>query len=272
MINFIANNVWRCHLNSVSRVFEAKHESGEEISCHLSQPEARLLERMLNTAEKPVSRKDLSDFAWGGRAVAPGSLNHAIFNLRNAFGPKEGHKVILTVPKIGYKIRAKLLGDLPNAQPRPLLDQDAHCLDELPAAAPVSSAPEPARGRRWTTKQRFCALTLAVVVNLGLALATYQWIQYRLDTRIPALDYAPVGESATTHFFAQRALANDSHLRQAISALLANPASLQPSRPFVYINEASGNGHYSYFLCERSITSGDGRCGAFVIESGGNES
>lgn len=271
MINFIANNVWRCHLNSVSRVFEAKHEEGEAISSHLSQPEARLLERLLSTAGEPVGRKELSDFAWGGRPVASGSLNHAIFNLRNAFGPKEGHKVILTVPKNGYKIHAELLSDLPSAPPHHL-KEDASNLDEMPDHLPASSAPAPAGHPRWTAKQRFCAVAIAVAANLGLALATYQWVQHRLDTRFPMLDYTPVKDSATTHFFAEQSLPNDQRLGQAIDAILANPASLQPPRPYVYINEASSSGHYSYFLCERSITSGDARCGAYVIESGGSGS
>lgn len=94
MIQFIANDTWRCQLNPVSRILEAQHAEGEEISSHLSQPEARLLELLLRNANAPVERKHLTDFAWGGRPVAPGSLNHAIFNLRNAFGNREGQALL----------------------------------------------------------------------------------------------------------------------------------------------------------------------------------
>lgn len=232
-------------MNCVSRIFETTRSDGRENACHLSQPEARLLERLLREANQPVPRKTLTDFAWGGRPVAAGSLNHAIFNLRNAFGPEEGHKIILTVPNKGYCIRARLLEDPRQAKP-----------------APEASAQPDHGGGRLRCRQ----VLLPLAVNLALVLALHAWLG-RAPGNLPLLTYAPQGDPTTTRIFAERSLPGGERLAAALGMLAANPASFDPPRPFVYINSNGENGQYTYFLCDRSIALESALCGAYVIES-----
>ncbi|WP_371368712.1 transcriptional regulator [Pseudomonas sp. QL9] len=257
-MQFIANNVWKCQLNSVSRVFEARHPQGPQVSCHLSQPEVRLLEKLLENANTPVARQALIDFAWGGRPVASGSLNHAIFNLRNAFGQGEGHKVIQTVPNKGYKIRAILLNGLPGF----MLAEEEELATPQEQIAPAASAPPP-----WTPRISRKCLALLLAINVGLALATYWVIERKVDTTIPTLSYAPLKKTGDTEYFTRQSLPQDERLAKAVDALAANPSALSSSRPFVYINAATSTGQYSYFLCDRAITENAANCGAYVIES-----
>lgn len=225
-MQFIANNLWKCQLNSVSRVFEAKHSQGAQVSCHLSQPEVRLLEKLLENANTPVTRQALIDFAWGGRPVASGSLNHAIFNLRNAFGQGEGHKVIQTVPNKGYKIRAVLLNGLPGF----MHAEDEELATPQEQIAPAASAPPP-----WTPRISRKSLALLLAINVGLALATYWVIERKVDSTIPTLSYAPLKKTGDTEYFTRQSLPQDERLAKAVDALVANPSALSSSRPFVYI-------------------------------------
>lgn len=258
-MQFIANNRWKCQLNSVSRIFEATDSEGTNISCHFSQPEIRLFERLLASANSPVARKDLTEFAWGGRPVASGSLNHAIFNLRNAFGQGEGHQVIQTVPNRGYKICAVPLDTASELAPEPAAEpfEEADRDEERRVPGPPG----------WMTKFRGKTLALLLALNAGLTVATYLVIERKSETTFPTLAYAPLSNADGTQYFASRSLPNDDRLASAVDALAAHPSSLSPSRPFVYINSATRNGQYGYFLCDKSLTANSPNCAAYVIES-----
>lgn len=76
---------------------------GESRSFTLAYAETRLLQLLLVQPGAIRSRNEIMDFAWEGRVVTAGSLNQAIFTLRNLINDGRDHELLQTVPRRGYR-------------------------------------------------------------------------------------------------------------------------------------------------------------------------
>jgi serine/threonine protein kinase/DNA-binding winged helix-turn-helix (wHTH) protein len=83
-------------------------ESSRELRAHGAALEMEprpleLLYQLLLHAGEVVTREELLESVWPGVVVVEGSLSTAVSKLRKAFGEENG-SIILTVPRIGYRI------------------------------------------------------------------------------------------------------------------------------------------------------------------------
>lgn len=77
-----------------------------------------LLLMLVRHAGQVVRRADLIDAIWGGAAGSDQSLTSAISALRKALGETKDDRVILTVPKIGYRLVAEPFYTARGEEPR----------------------------------------------------------------------------------------------------------------------------------------------------------
>ena len=83
--------------------------SGEPRAVTLSYSESRLLQLLLDNPGETRSRNEIMEYAWDNRVVAAGSLNQAIFTLRNLIDDGTDHELLQTVPRRGYRFNAQYL-------------------------------------------------------------------------------------------------------------------------------------------------------------------
>lgn len=266
MIEFTANGNWECRLNTASRQLETRQGDGMEVSCQLSQPEVRLLQLLLSEPGTVRSRDDLIKFAWGRRPVTQNSLNHAIFNLRQAFGPRDGREIIVTVPNEGYLVHARLLGEISVAE-EPAATEAAAEPPPAQATYPEPIPPQPTRrprGLRLSPGGRKARLLLSLPV-LNLAIVGVLWL-LPVKQDAPLVDYQVIGEAQGLTFHAQRATPLDaSQLEREIQLFLEHPPQSGKGRRFVYLNGTGAPGQHYYFVCQVEIQAAAPNCGAYAV-------
>ncbi len=89
--------------------------SGEPRTVTISYSESRLLQLLLDSPGETRSRNEIMEYAWDNRVVAAGSLNQAIFTLRNLIDDGTDHELLQTVPRRGYRFNVQYLA----AEPAP---------------------------------------------------------------------------------------------------------------------------------------------------------
>ncbi|WPN45192.1 MULTISPECIES: winged helix-turn-helix domain-containing protein [unclassified Pseudomonas] len=75
---------------------------GEIQNSTLGRAESRLLDLLLMEPGQTKSREEIIDYTWNDRVVASGSLNQAVFSLRNILNDNRDHEILMTVPRRGY--------------------------------------------------------------------------------------------------------------------------------------------------------------------------
>lgn len=126
-----------------------------------------LLHALLIRAGEVVTKEELLDIVWPGVSVVEASLPTAIAKLRRALGDdRSATPIILTVPRIGYRLAAPVT-----------LDEG----EAVAASAPPSVAVPSSRGYRLT------ATSLLLVAALGAAVAGvgHAWTSRPLPARSP---------------------------------------------------------------------------------------
>ncbi|WP_435608079.1 winged helix-turn-helix domain-containing protein [Pseudomonas knackmussii] len=258
MIRFVAIDLWDCSLDPVERLLRGSRQDGATLSCNLSKPEYRLLQQLLMASGTPVSRDDLTGHAWDGRPVTAGSLSNAVFNLRQAFGAEDGHKVIRTVPSQGYRIEARVLDGLA-LQPA------------IPAEGPEAPAMEQAPGA--TTKRPWSrgwvpALVAVALVNLG---AVFWYAQLRAIPSLPQtphrLTYEYLADIGERRFFTQVSpLPASDWTERALKAFVDYPPQRGADKHYVYLNRGDSDDELSFFLCQNSLDAAPPNCSTYVIQ------
>ncbi|WP_160286290.1 winged helix-turn-helix domain-containing protein [Pseudomonas knackmussii] len=261
MIEFTAHDNWECRLNTATRKLDARHAEGAEISCQLSQPEVRLLQLLLSEPGTVRNRDELIKFAWGRRPVTQNSLNHAIFNLRQAFGPRDGREIIVTVPNEGYRIQARLVG---SPQALAALEEPVADAQEPLIHPPTSWLPTLRPTWRLPRLKRLPLLLL--LANLGLAGITAGLLARQSAPAPQLIRYAYLKDVADLHFHVQEPSTRAGrNLDEEIRALLLAPPELGKGKPYIYINDTPSERQHSYFLCRQPIESSAPDCMAYVI-------
>nr|WP_180204678.1 winged helix-turn-helix domain-containing protein [Pseudomonas sp. SbOxS1]NYU04672.1 DNA-binding protein [Pseudomonas sp. SbOxS1] len=144
---------------------------GEVQSTTIGRAESRLLDLLLMEPGQTKSREEIIDYTWNDRVVASGSLNQAVFSLRNLLNDSRDHEIVMTVPRRGYCFNRLYVvdahTDLPTssdeAMPAPATEEPApQGNDDLPVPAAIT------RTSTYITK----AQLIGYVVTLGVCAFT----------------------------------------------------------------------------------------------------
>jgi cholera toxin transcriptional activator len=84
-------------------VLSITSKQGEISRSTLGGAESRLLSLLLSDPGATKSRSEIEKYVWGDRVVASGSLNQAIFTLRNILSDSRDHEILMTIPRRGYQ-------------------------------------------------------------------------------------------------------------------------------------------------------------------------
>lgn len=153
--------------------------SGDPRAVTLSYSESRLLQLLLDSPGETRSRNEIMEYAWDNRVVAAGSLNQAIFTLRNLIEDGTDHELLQTVPRRGYRFNAQYVVD-DSAPESAAAVADAPTANEPVESVPAAAAPITARENRLARLLRspkllvpaygamFCLLALVALYRLGV--------------------------------------------------------------------------------------------------------
>ncbi|MNQ82331.1 DNA-binding transcriptional activator CadC [compost metagenome] len=84
------------------------------------------------------NRDEIIEHAWNDRVVASGSLNQAIFSLRNSLNDGRDHEIVMTVPRRGYQFNQNHIIDLQAELATPPESQQPTPTDDVEISAPVA--------------------------------------------------------------------------------------------------------------------------------------
>ncbi|MFZ6048894.1 transcriptional regulator [Pseudomonas sp. CR3202] len=124
-------------------------DSGEPRAVTISYSESRLLQLLLDSPGETRSRNEIMEYAWDNRVVAAGSLNQAIFTLRNLIDDGTDHELLQTVPRRGYRFNAQYLAAEPESasvSASAVADAPVGRVEE--AGQPIADVPPITRGQR----------------------------------------------------------------------------------------------------------------------------
>lgn len=108
---FLLKNGDTATLDAATNQLSFGPQGGEVNSVTLAYAESRLLQLLLLEPGEIKSRNEIMEFAWDNRVVAAGSLNQAIFTLRNLINDGRDHDLLQTVPRRGYRFNASYVVD-----------------------------------------------------------------------------------------------------------------------------------------------------------------
>ncbi|UCO99800.1 winged helix-turn-helix domain-containing protein [Metapseudomonas lalkuanensis] len=153
--------------------------SGDPRAVTLSYSESRLLQLLLDSPGDTRSRNEIMEYAWDNRVVAAGSLNQAIFTLRNLIEDGTDHELLQTVPRRGYRFNAQYVVDESTLACAAAI-ADAPTANEQVDAVPAAAAPTTVRESRLARLLRSpkllvpaygamcCLLALVALYRLGV--------------------------------------------------------------------------------------------------------
>ncbi len=128
--------------NGALAIFDPEHSLlsittplGEVQATTLGRAESRLLALLLAAPGVTKSRDEIIDYAWNDRVVASGSLNQAIFSLRNSLCDGRDHDIVMTIPRRGYRFNKLYIVEPPNVQATPPENEQPVLLGEVEGEA-----------------------------------------------------------------------------------------------------------------------------------------
>ena len=142
---------------------------GDVQSSTIGRAESRLLDLLLMEPGQTKSREEIIDYTWNDRVVASGSLNQAVFSLRNLLNDSRDHEILMTVPRRGYCFNRQYVVDAQTDLPVPAeeaVQPSAPVTEEL---APADIQPAPLRpGKTTQSTYMTKALSVGYVLTLGV--------------------------------------------------------------------------------------------------------
>jgi cholera toxin transcriptional activator len=143
---------------------------GDVQSSTIGRAESRLLDLLLMEPGQTKSRDEIIDYTWNDRVVASGSLNQAVFSLRNLLNDSRDHEILMTVPRRGYCFNRQYVVEAQTDLPVPTEEAaqpSAPVIEELVAPAEVEPVPLPS-GNITQSTYMTKALSVAYVLTLGV--------------------------------------------------------------------------------------------------------
>ena len=92
-------------------------QNGEINRCSLGSAESRLLSLLLREPGVTKSHTEIFEYVWDNRIVASGSLNRAVFSLRNALNDSREQEIVMTVRRRGYRFNRSYLLEMGSSTP-----------------------------------------------------------------------------------------------------------------------------------------------------------
>jgi cholera toxin transcriptional activator len=162
---------------------------GEVQSTTIGRAESRLLDLLLMEPGQTKSREEIIDYTWNDRVVASGSLNQAVFSLRNILNDSRDHEILMTVPRRGYCFNRLYVVEVPTELPTP--SEDATQTPALGIEEPAPNRPDdlavPSKKSRTST-----FLTKAQVVGYVLTLAVCAYTGFHSGFDTPKMEVSSV--------------------------------------------------------------------------------
>ena len=201
--------------------FEVWFDSGElrraGVKIRIQQQPLKLLQILLESPGKVVSREDLRNRLWINESFGDfdQAVNIAVGKLRHALGDSaENPSYIETLPKRGYRFIAEVSivnsdgwsGGQASGSPAPSgrisgsSDLDLDQPDAMVAVAAVTDVPA---GRRWTARRIAFSTSLALGLSILAVLLIVHWL--RRPTGIRSLAVLPLdnfSDDASQNYFA----------------------------------------------------------------------
>lgn len=148
---------------------------GEVQSSTIGRAESRLLDLLLMEPGQTKSREEIIDYTWNDRVVASGSLNQAVFSLRNILNDSRDHEILMTVPRRGYCFNRLYVVDAQADLPTPPEEDAQPPVPAIEALAPDGNDDHPVslpseKTRKSTYLSR--AQLLGYVLTLGVCAYT----------------------------------------------------------------------------------------------------
>ncbi|MCO2278103.1 hypothetical protein FA378_26760 [Pseudomonas aeruginosa] len=243
-----------------SRRIDIFEESGKSHSTYVSLPEARVLELLLRSPGKTISREVLIKYAWAGRPVTAGSLSQAVLNLRKAFGYHGANDAITTVPRVGYKIVATLQhddteGGLP-FEDKPESVGSGCSLKSVSMAGKVS--------RKFVVWG-----AVAVLLNLIAAYLLCGFSSAEFDSSAMIASYRSYKKIGNIEYFvAMPLVGKDGRISQSIENLSRYPPKMLAADfkvGAVYLNGAVSLRGFNYFICSSRFDDKEPDCISYML-------
>ncbi|WP_433741080.1 winged helix-turn-helix domain-containing protein [Pseudomonas putida] len=146
---------------------------GEVQTSTLGRAESRLLDLLLTEPGQTKSREEITDYAWNDRVVASGSLNQAVFSLRNILNDSRDHEILMTVPRRGYCFNRQYVVDAPPELPIPddeTVQPPVCVIEELPSRE--INVPPPSSVKTEKSSYLTKAHLMGYVLTLGVCAYT----------------------------------------------------------------------------------------------------
>ncbi|APV42597.1 DNA-binding protein [Pseudomonas frederiksbergensis] len=144
---------------------------GDVQTSTIGRAESRLLDLLLMEPGQTKSREEITDYVWNDRVVASGSLNQAVFSLRNTLNDSRDHEILMTVPRRGYCFNRQYIVDAQAELPMPAGEAEQPCepvIEELPPSGrdDVPRLSEKTIKSNYITKAHLIGYVLTVGVCL----------------------------------------------------------------------------------------------------------
>ncbi|SDY58030.1 transcriptional regulator [Pseudomonas sp. NFIX28] len=164
---------------------------GEVQNSTIGRAESRLLNLLLMEPGQTKSREEIIDYTWNDRVVASGSLNQAVFSLRNILNDSRDHEILMTVPRRGYCFNRQYVVDAPADLPMPpdTAAQPVEPVIEVPEA-PKDPLPLPAEKARPSTR-----ITKAQLIGYVLTLGVCAFTGFRSGFDTPKIEVSSIKQN-----------------------------------------------------------------------------
>lgn len=143
----------------------------------LSYRDARVLEALMLSQGQIVKKTELMGFAWPDIVVTQASLKKSIYFLRMALaGECTVSEVIITVPRIGYKL---LNGFIQFLEPQPIICHDSQfVISDVPEEVDNDEFPSRNFISETANKLRSAKVFFALLIMVATAFVLYVIIGY----------------------------------------------------------------------------------------------
>ena len=233
----------------------------------LGYAEGRLLDLLVSQPGTIRTREDITAHAWPDRVVSAGSINQAIFTIRNAIGDGDKHEIIETIPRRGYRFNAShLIAD--RAATDSSAADDASAAESMPDSVVTNSVvtggdgTKPGKGEEsipeiapplaphLSPKPRIAVLAaiyVALAVFVAWALLTGGWSRGAFDRVVHVQTQQANG--VTWHFVDHDQTASAQLQSDLAEAIKAMPAD---ARGIVWVNRRYQMVDFSCIRSDRS--------------------
>jgi cholera toxin transcriptional activator len=154
---------------------------GDVQNTTIGRAESRLLDLLLMEPGQTRSRDEIIDYTWNDRVVASGSLNQAVFSLRNILNDGRDHEILMTVPRRGYCFNRHYVVDAPTdlpAAPVEVAQPEVPVIEELPPSV-TDDTPLPAEK---TARSTYFNKALSAAYVLTLVVCAFTGFHSGFDT------------------------------------------------------------------------------------------